>query len=100
VASADPPDLPGDIYLWAWDGDQVKARFFAPELGVVEDPATGSAAVALAAVMTHQGRDSGSIEIRQGDEIGTPSTIHLEWSGNQVSIAGTVVRDETRELEV
>jgi len=41
----------GEVYVWAWEreGRTVRARFFAPGLGITEDPATGSAAVALAA---------------------------------------------------
>ena len=43
-----PPASMGEVYAWAWEepAKVVKARFFAAELGVPEDPATGSAAVA------------------------------------------------------
>jgi trans-2,3-dihydro-3-hydroxyanthranilate isomerase len=101
VAAVGPPDLSQEVYLWAEAGDDtVKARFFAPEMGVVEDPATGSAAVALATVLTSRGRSSGHIEIHQGDEIDAPSTIHLTWDGLHIEVAGTVVKDEVRELDV
>jgi trans-2,3-dihydro-3-hydroxyanthranilate isomerase len=100
VAAAGPPDLPGEVYLWAEAGDTIKARFFAPEMGVVEDPATGSAAVALAAVLVGRGRTTGAVTIHQGDEIGAPSTIRLSWDGSDVEIAGTVVNDEVRTLDV
>lgn len=46
---------PGDAsdgYYWAWedeDAGRVRSRNFIPSLGVPEDPATGSAAVSLAA---------------------------------------------------
>jgi trans-2,3-dihydro-3-hydroxyanthranilate isomerase len=100
VAEVQPPHLPGEVYLWARNGDVVKARFFAPEMGVVEDPATGSAAVALATVLAARGESHGSLRIHQGDEIGAPSTIHLDWTPAGITIGGTVTRDETRELDV
>ena len=80
--------------------DQVKARYFAPKLGVDEDPATGSAAVCLAAVRVYEGEASGEITIEQGAEVGMPSRIGLRWGDGRVSIGGTVVHDETRVLEV
>ena len=77
----------------------VKSRFFAGEAGVSEDPATGSAAVALAAHLRDSGQSDGSLVIHQGDEIGHPSTIQLRWDQDTASIGGTVVRDEVRALE-
>jgi trans-2,3-dihydro-3-hydroxyanthranilate isomerase len=58
------------------------ARFFAPDLGIPEDPATGSAAVGLAgAIMKYDpppqdGRHTYIIE--QGFEMGRPSMMRLE----------------------
>jgi trans-2,3-dihydro-3-hydroxyanthranilate isomerase len=86
-------------YLFARDGDRVKARFFAAGLGVPEDPATGSAASALAAVMAFEGEAEGCLTIDQGDEVGFPSRIGLRWDREGVSIGGTVCRDEVRVLE-
>jgi hypothetical protein len=37
--------------------------------------------------------------IRQGDEIGHPSTIEVSWDGPVVGLGGTVRRDEVRVLE-
>ncbi len=99
VAIARPAES-GHVMLWAWDGHGVKARFFAPDLGVPEDPATGSAAIALAAVLHDAGRSEGSLTIQQGDEIDAPSRIELRWHGTTVTIGGTVVHEETRELDV
>lgn len=51
------------LYAWAWTDEargEVRARMFAPALGVVEDEATGSAALRLTA---HLGRD---LRITQG----------------------------------
>lgn len=81
-------------------GDQVRARFFAPGAGVDEDPATGSAAVALAILLSGRGESSGRLTILQGEEIGHPSRIELSWADGTASIGGTVARDEVRVLEI
>lgn len=69
------------------DGSAAHARMFAPGLGVVEDPATGSAAGALGAWLVRNGlhgrEDSGErspvrLVIEQGYEMGRPSSIHVE----------------------
>ena len=92
----------GDVYVWAWaeEGESVRARFFAPDFGIPEDPATGSAAVALAARLRNLGHGQGSLKIDQGEEIGHPSCINLEWNPNGTSIGGTVARDEVRFLKL
>jgi trans-2,3-dihydro-3-hydroxyanthranilate isomerase len=87
-------------YLIAQVKDGYKTRFFAPRDRIAEDPATGSAASALAAVRRHIGEGSGSATIYQGDEIGAPSTIRLAWDERRASIGGTVRRDELRVLEI
>ncbi|HET6831973.1 MAG TPA: PhzF family phenazine biosynthesis protein [Solirubrobacterales bacterium] len=54
----------GDIYIWAWIDERVgliRARCFAPDAGIVEDEATGSSVLRLAAEL---GRE---IEVRQGE---------------------------------
>jgi trans-2,3-dihydro-3-hydroxyanthranilate isomerase len=86
-------------YLFARSGDRVRARFFATGLGVPEDPATGSAAAALAAVLAFEGEDRGRLSIDQGDEIGHPSTIELAWSPAAASLGGTVRHDGETWLE-
>jgi trans-2,3-dihydro-3-hydroxyanthranilate isomerase len=106
VAAADPDFgalLAGPageaLCLFARDGFRVKSRFFAAGLGVPEDPATGSAASALAAVLSYEGEPEGRITIVQGDEIGHPSTIELAWSPGAASLGGTVEVDGERILE-
>jgi len=86
-------------YVFARNDDRVKARFFAPGLGVPEDPATGSAAVALAAVMVHaEDRSEGRMVVEQGDEIGAPCRIELTGSKDVVTLGGTVRDDGIRRL--
>lgn len=87
------------VLVYARQGSEVLARFFAPGTGVDEDPATGSAAVALATLLTAGGETSGECSIRQGESIGHPSTIELRWSGGVAAIGGTVVLDEVRRLD-
>jgi len=59
---------------------QLHARMFAPAMGVAEDPATGSAASALAGYLCEQDRCDGCRRgvIEQGFEMGRPSLIELE----------------------
>ena len=80
-------------------GDHVVARFFAPEAGIPEDPATGSAAAALAAVRHFLGEAEGSLTIHQGDGLGYPSTIQVFWDDEVVRLGGTVRRDRLVVLE-
>jgi trans-2,3-dihydro-3-hydroxyanthranilate isomerase len=102
VAEMDPPSHPDDVYVWAWkEKDRtVKARFFGPTVGVPEDPATGSAAVALAAVLTNDGMHQGELSVEQGDEVGFPSTIRLRWGEGAVEVGGRVMLDEVRQLDL
>ncbi len=95
-------DVLADVFgtlAFARHGDRVRARFFAPEAGVPEDPATGSAAVALAAACLRSGEDFGDLVIDQGEETGFPSRIRLRWNPETASIGGTVTRDEVRFLD-
>jgi trans-2,3-dihydro-3-hydroxyanthranilate isomerase len=61
-------------------GHDFHARMFAPSYGVVEDPATGSAASAFAGVLSRFGglKDGEhTVTIEQGYEMGRPSAIRL-----------------------
>jgi trans-2,3-dihydro-3-hydroxyanthranilate isomerase len=104
VAAYVPPDEPDHRLVWAAgdDGhaDVIRARFFAFGVGVPEDPATGSAAVALAAVQRHLGRTEGSVTVHQGSEIGSPSRIDLSWTPDLTVVGGSVVDDGTRSVSV
>lgn len=70
-----------DIHLYvhsAADGFDLRARMFAPLDGVPEDPATGSANCALAALLgRHDEASDGSYRwrIAQGVEMGRPSVL-------------------------
>jgi trans-2,3-dihydro-3-hydroxyanthranilate isomerase len=89
----------GKTYIVGSQGDDLRVRFFAPDSGVPEDPATGSAAAAYAAVRSFLGESEGSITVHQGEEIGHPSTIQLSWDPSRATLGGTVRRDEVRIIE-
>lgn len=81
-------------YLFVLTDEGAKARLFAPDLGIMEDPATGSAAGPLAAYLAERGAHTGPLAIRQGEEVGRPSILHAraERSGDdwEVSVGGSV----------
>ena len=59
----------------------LSARMFANDLGVPEDPATGSAAGCLAAYLlehSYLGADPVDVRVEQGYEIGRPSLLYLQ----------------------
>lgn len=89
------------ISIWSRvDTSTIHTRFFAPKMGILEDPATGSAAVALAATLRHTGEEIGSQTLLQGAEMGFPSEIALSWNGSTARLGGTVVHDEVREINL
>jgi trans-2,3-dihydro-3-hydroxyanthranilate isomerase len=70
------PDI--HLYTRSADGFDIRARMFAPLDGVPEDPATGSANCALAALLSHRSAAAdGSFRwrIAQGVEMGRPSIL-------------------------
>lgn len=89
-ALAGPPDAHDLVMAWAWSGPAtVRARVFPLRLGIVEDEATGAAAVRLGALLgrrftIHQGTGS-AIEVRP-----LPDGL--------VEIGGHVALDEVRAL--
>jgi len=70
------------FYLYVPTGDvDFRARMFANDFGIAEDPATGSAAAALTGVLAaHELRTTGTLQwrITQGVEMGRPSLIEIE----------------------
>ncbi|MBA3672208.1 MAG: PhzF family phenazine biosynthesis protein [Gemmatimonadaceae bacterium] len=78
VAAGVSPDV--HLYVRSADGFDLRARMFAPLDGVPEDPATGSANVALGALLAHcDAAASGSFRWRvaQGVEMGRPSVLEV-----------------------
>lgn len=95
----------GSIHVFTRDTYEVTsdghARHFAPELGVNEDPVTGSAAGNMGCYMVHYGlidsvNQVTSIVIEQGHYLGRPGKVFVEVQGdrdeiNQVKVSGTAV---------
>ena len=85
------PELPGS---------QLRARMYAPEFGIMEDPATGGAAAAFGGYLA---ASEGSVDgthrwvVEQGFEMGRPSILYVEAdtrAGNvtAIRVGGTAVR--------
>jgi len=92
------------IYVFCRDpelkGSHLRARMFGPGLGIVEDPATGSAAAAIAGYLAaRESTREGTLKwrIEQGFEMGRPSILDVEadirqGKVKQVRVGGTAVR--------
>lgn len=92
------PELEGrfSLFVYAKDGEAIRARMFAPISGTWEDPATGSASAATAALLLSlSGQESGSWTLTQGVEMGRPSLLNLKaWrtpDGIRASVGGSCV---------
>jgi predicted PhzF superfamily epimerase YddE/YHI9 len=80
-----------DTYAWSWIDEAagtIRARSFVPEAGIIEDEATGSAALALCAqlgrpITVHQGH--GSVLVCRPVDNG------------RIEVGGRIVLDEVRE---
>lgn len=69
-----------------------RARMFAPEIGIVEDPATGSAVASFAGVLArfeNLGDGWHTLPVLQGVEMGRPSLIGLEVEITGGKLSGT-----------
>ncbi len=101
------------IFLFALSNaggqETVYSRMFAPEFGVPEDPATGSASGPLGCYLVHHRLVTGDAAARilslQGVAMGRPSRIHInitEQSGTivDVKVGGTAVLVGRGELNV
>jgi trans-2,3-dihydro-3-hydroxyanthranilate isomerase len=76
---------------------KIKARFFAPGLGIIEDPATGSAAAGLGLYLGDRFGNF-AFDISQGSEVGRPSKIEVDTSRGRVRVGGSVVLAGEGEL--
>jgi trans-2,3-dihydro-3-hydroxyanthranilate isomerase len=86
------------VSCFAGAGTRWKTRMFAPGLGVLEDPATGSAAGPLALHLARHGRIrfGEEIEISQGEELRRPSRLLARALGSperveRIEVAGSAV---------
>jgi len=100
------------VYVFALDPElpdsTLRARMFAPAMGVDEDPATGSAAAALAGFLGAQPLASeGTLRwiVEQGFEMGRPSilAVEAERSGGAITairVGGGTVIVSTGEMDI
>lgn len=88
---------------------KVHARMFGPGVGVAEDPATGSAAVALAVFLVDRGLlpadGTSTFTVAQGAEIGRPSRLEVAVEARdgravRTSVGGRVVAVSSGEILV
>ena len=92
------------VYVWTRAGAALRARMFAPAMGIAEDPATGAAASALAGWLARDAEEgSHAWVIEQGNEMGRPSVIEAaavvsDHALAGVRIGGRVVRIGSGEL--
>ncbi len=86
------------VYPYARSDDELRSRAFVHAMGIPEDPATGSAATAYAAIRRQEGENTGDLLIRQGPA-GSVSEIRLVWSDEAIKLGGRVVKDRTMEID-
>lgn len=88
------PEMNGRFSLLLYahtDGPELRARMFAPIAGTWEDPATGSANSALAALLLHlRGGADISVVTRQGEEMRRPSLLKATARRIEDGIIATV----------
>jgi predicted PhzF superfamily epimerase YddE/YHI9 len=86
------PPTHGSLHVWAWSDEargRIRARVFAPDLGVPEDPATGSATVALCAQLKR------AILVDQGPHCQIEASPAAD---GLIELGGRVADDGEREL--
>jgi trans-2,3-dihydro-3-hydroxyanthranilate isomerase len=97
------------VSVFAWDGTAARARVYAAGAGVPEDPATGSAGVALGAYLVVSGLvpadGETSYDVVQGVEMGRPSRLHcavVAAGGRPVEtrVAGSTVPIARGEIRI
>lgn len=102
VARAAVGVLGADVSVFAWDASSrvAHARVFCAGMGIVEDPATGSAALGLGVFLVASGLLPGtgdsSYTVRQGAEIHRPSTLEctvsaVDGAAVRATVSGAVV---------
>ena len=94
-ATLHPTDMDFAIFAYVRRDTQIDARMFAPLDNIPEDPATGSASAALAALLTDVLKRDLELDILQGEAMGRPSyiTAHTKHGApHAVTITGHAVR--------
>jgi PhzF family phenazine biosynthesis protein len=77
------------LYTTGYDGADAYTRFFNPTVGIVEDPATGTAAGPLAVALVRSQRAASPVFIEQGHLLGRPSRLRVDVDGDRVRLSGS-----------
>lgn len=91
-AAQHPEGMDFAQYVYVEEDGVFHARMFAPLDNIPEDPATGSAAATLAALLAEIGDQDVHLTIHQGEDMGRPSVISVETAGDAVTVSGAAVR--------
>lgn len=100
-AALHPAGLDFALFAYVRDDSQIDARMFAPLDNIPEDPATGSAAATLAALLTEAMGKPQNLTITQGVAMGRPSTITAATQATSpvaVTISGQAIRTMQGDL--
>lgn len=88
-------------YVYSLDPDNTAyARFFNPVAGIVEDPATGTAAGPLACLLHRHGLAGETVVIIQGQLIGRPSRLEVRLDGDTPVLFGRATVSATGTLRL
>ncbi len=89
-----------DLLIYMRCGSDIRARMFAPLDGIPEDPATGSAAAALASYLGHVDGQSAKFNVTQGVEMGRPSRITAEVEvAEGIPVSVTISGDAVQSMK-
>lgn len=89
------------LFAYVRDENEIQARMFAPLDNIPEDPATGSAAATLAALLTEELGTQLALTINQGVAMGRPSLITAATTEDRpvkVTISGQAIRTMRGQL--
>jgi len=90
---------PFGVFLFAPTPTGAYSRMFAPDFGMPEDPATGSATGPLASFMMRHGLLTGSrMTSEQGTKMGRRSLLHVAIDGDAIDVGGSVAAVATGVL--
>ncbi|NNC37958.1 MAG: PhzF family phenazine biosynthesis protein [Hyphomonadaceae bacterium] len=89
-----PTGLDFAVFAYVRDGGTISSRMFAPLDNIPEDPATGSASAALAAMLTDLLGGPQTLTYTQGQDMGRTSKIFATTTHNptSVTISGTAIK--------
>ncbi|WP_342075892.1 PhzF family phenazine biosynthesis protein [Yoonia sp. SS1-5] len=101
-AQTHPAGLDFALFPYVANGDVIHARMFAPLDNIPEDPATGSAAATLAALLTEARGADQDLTIHQGVQMGRPSVIRASTQHGDtaaITISGRAILTMKGTLE-